>query len=116
MKMYGCEVMDDDHVYPLSDILAFIKDECIPMTEVVEQVRMIGERKYYCTEISEDVESTADWCGSQNCEHCAPCNGKSGKCRHLKHLYKDSKRKFTLYQDGRLLPCEKVPKADCGGM
>ncbi len=46
-------------------------------------------------------------CGINNCTDYAPCNGKSGRCRHLKNGFKETDKKFILSKEGRLNKIEK---------
>ncbi|MFH1784140.1 MAG: hypothetical protein ABH868_04510 [bacterium] len=79
MKLYCTN--DSGRCHPLSHFRQRLKRG--EVLEVVEMKRDIGG-PMYCSEEDAFVES--GWCGKE-CPDYAPCNGKRGKCRKLKHGY-----------------------------
>ncbi len=58
----------------------------------------IGSGAYWCSENDWTLDNTRESCGKFNCKDYSPCNGKNGRCRHLKHSMVETGRVFDLRQ------------------
>lgn len=54
----------------------------------------------WCCEEGEFVEDSRDSCGKSNCNFYNPCNGKSGRCRHLKNCFTGTGKFVTIDKNG----------------
>lgn len=93
---YFTESMDADGVQSLE----FYKnelDENLGEIELFETKRDIGG-EMWCEE-NEDFIEKGD-CGTYICPLYSPCNGKSGRCRHLFNGFVVTGRKFLLTKNG----------------
>ncbi|MCL4538220.1 MAG: hypothetical protein M1378_01230 [Bacteroidetes bacterium] len=93
---------DEGHCYTLD----FFKDR-ITDTEaddhaesfvLEEMMPDIGSGIYWCSKQQDFVDNTKESCGKFNCNDYSPCNGKSGRCRHLKNGLTGTGRVFLLEQ------------------
>jgi hypothetical protein len=90
----------EDVVFPLetivSDFGAF-SPEGIPL--IVEECKRDIGGPMWCQDHGEFVEKGD--CG-RLCEDYSPCNGKNGRCIHLKNGYMGTGKKYKLFKDGCL--------------
>jgi hypothetical protein len=54
----------------------------------------------WCSEHLSFIERGDSECGSLWCARYSPCNGKSGRCRHLKNGFIETSQKYILTTSG----------------
>ena len=97
MKYYMSD--DSEYVFPLEEFReTLMDDDELEKIELVEMKRDIGG-EMWCREKEYFVEKGD--CG-KFCAMYRPCNGKSGRCRHLENGFIETGKKFILNKSGIL--------------
>jgi len=95
MKYYIAS--DGEYAQPLESFREELMEDDSEEIELLEMERDIGG-DMFCEDNETFVTKGVD-CGSQ-CPEYNPCNGKSGRCRALKHGFRITGKKFLLTKDG----------------
>jgi len=97
MKYFMEESLGDGCVYPLQEFTETLNDiEDLKEIKLLEMKRDYGG-EMWCKKFQEFPEFA--FCGL-GCQGYNPCNGKSGKCRHLVNGFVETGRKFILTKFG----------------
>jgi hypothetical protein len=85
-----------EYVYDLEHFKDILNDS--DEEEIVLDVmqREINGDAMWCKKEGEFVVRGEDNCGKRNCNKYEPCNGKSGKCRHLTWCYIPSGKQVII--------------------
>ena len=95
MKYYIAD--DGEYAQPLDSFKEELMEDDSEEIILLECERDIGG-EMWCEDNETFVTKGVD-CGTQ-CSKYDPCNGKSGRCRALKHGFRITRRKFLLTKDG----------------
>ena len=96
--MYG--EIDSSCCYELSYFEDIINDGEAESLILESWEKVTGNGLMWCVKNWEPIGSGEGVCGKFECENYSPCNGKSGRCRHLKNTYELNGVKFKLTKDG----------------
>ena len=88
---------DEGYVYRLSVFKKRIQNGETDEFILEEEKRDIGG-PMYC-QINGRFPEKGD-CGKLDCDEYNPCNGKSGRCKHLKNGFVGTGKRFKLTKDG----------------
>lgn len=95
MKKYFRSPYDEEYVRTIE----MIYDECDGIDDIViEEMERDYGGPMWC---SVELLFVDNDCG-RDCPKYEPCNGKSGKCRHLVNGFKPTGREFRLDIDGEI--------------
>ena len=83
----------------MSDIKEEMEECGIKELELMGAKRDIGGYMW-CHEYLEFVKRGEDVCGKIWCGKYNPCNGRSGRCRHLKNSFTETGQKYLLTASG----------------
>jgi hypothetical protein len=79
--LYWSEVIDEEHVFPMSRFLIEMKEQGIKELKVFKVKPEIIPDVFYCHYVDEFCMKSDEPCG-KTCEEYSPRNGKNGRCRH----------------------------------
>jgi len=68
---------------------------------LIEMTRDYGG-PMFCKIEGEFCVDTRETCGYYNCDDYSPCNGKSGRCRHLVNGFMETGKKYKVH-DSRIV-------------
>ena len=90
----------DEHVMPLSEWCDLLETEIEAESIIIEECKRDKGGPMHC--LQEDFFPEKGDCG-RACKQYKPCNGKSGRCRHLASGYIGTGKLFQLNRKGELL-------------
>jgi hypothetical protein len=97
MKSRYFIAIDEGYVYRFSVFKKRIENGETDEFLLEEEKRDIGG-PMYC-QLNDCFPEKGD-CGKLDCEDYNPCNGKSGRCRHLKNGFVETGKRFKLTKNG----------------
>jgi hypothetical protein len=84
MPKYYFRNEDDDSCYPKDHWVRIAKQEGLKEIELLEAKPAKENQFFFCKSFGELGEK--GFCG-KGCEDYSPCNGQSGRCRHMGRLF-----------------------------
>lgn len=105
--------LDDATCYMLQKHIQDMDDAMIDVLHLHEAKPVYNTDYFYCSHYQEIGDKAQGTCGKM-CDHYAPRNGKSGRCKQCKNTYEQTENTYTLIKKpyNLFLDDWRIP-ADC---